>query len=86
MKKITVFLFALVMLLCCGCYEAELDPPESYEITNGSGESYTVEYRGRNGFPDTGVDYSISSGDKMLIEYCGGDYKNIYTTFLFFIC
>ena len=80
MKKIAVLFSAIIMVFCCGCYEVELDLPESYEITNGFGETYTVEYRERNGFPDTGVDYSISSGDKKLIEYGGGDYKNLYTT------
>ena len=80
MRKLMILIAALLVGALCGCYEAELDPPESYEMTNGSGETYTIEYGETNGFPDHGVEYSISSEGKLLIKYGGGDYKYLDET------
>ncbi|WP_155250197.1 hypothetical protein [Ruminococcus flavefaciens] len=88
LKKAYLLLLPFLCIFLFGCAVQDY-PTYTYQIVNGLGEDYLVNYCEQTNYPENNTRVKVFRGKKKVIDYNGGSYSgcNSYTpSQIVFIC
>jgi hypothetical protein len=88
LKKAYMLLLPFLCIFFFGCSVQDY-PTYAYQVINGLGEEYLVNYCEQTNYPENNTRVKVFSGKRKIIDYNGGSYSgcNSYTpSQIMFIC